>query len=60
MRTMPSDTLVTVPSLRDSAASVTCSMRFLISSLISEGLSVVAILVSFGSSTARRRMATFG
>ncbi len=46
MRTMPSDTLVTVPSLRDSAASLTFSMRFLISSLISEGLSVVAIVKS--------------
>src|SRR5690606_18476878 len=43
MRTMPSDTLVTVPSLRASAASLTFSMRVLISSLISDGLSVVAI-----------------
>src|SRR5690606_29181956 len=47
MRTMPSDTEVTVPSLRASAASATFSMRVLISSLISDGLSVVvAILVS--------------
>jgi hypothetical protein len=36
MRTMPSDTEVTVPSLRASAASLTFSMRLLISSLISE------------------------
>src|SRR5690606_19984163 len=41
MRTMPSDTEVTVPSLRASAASLTFSMRLLISSLISEGLSWV-------------------
>src|SRR5690606_32657443 len=41
MRTMPSDTEVTVPSLRASAASLTVSMRLLISSLISEGLSWV-------------------
>src|SRR5690606_22164806 len=40
MRTMPSDTEVTVPSLRASAASLTFSMRLLISSLISDGLSV--------------------
>src|SRR5690606_23567434 len=47
MRTMPSDTEVTVPSLRASADSLTFSMRALISSLISDGLSVeVAILVS--------------
>ena len=43
MRTMPSDTLVTVPSLRASAASLNFSMRVLISSLISDGLSVVAM-----------------
>ena len=47
MRTMPSDTLVTVPSLRASAASLTFSMRVLISSLISDGLSVVAIGKSY-------------
>lgn len=46
MRTMPSDTLVTEPSLRDSADSLTASMRVLIRSLISEGLSVVAIVQS--------------
>src|SRR3989339_647253 len=47
MRTMPSDTEVTEPSLRASAESLTFSMRVLISSLISDGLSVVvAILVS--------------
>src|SRR6185312_7506956 len=44
MRTMPSDTLVSVPSLRVSAESLNCSMRLLISSLISEGLSVVAMM----------------
>src|SRR3546814_7629330 len=47
MRTMPSDTLVTVPSLRASAPSLTFSMRVLISSLISDGLSVVVAIVSF-------------
>src|SRR6185312_3993101 len=46
MRTMPSDTETMVPSLRASAASFTFSMRLRISSLISEGLSVVAMLVS--------------
>ena len=44
MRTMPSDTLVTVPSLRASAASFTFSMRVLISSLISDGLSCVVAM----------------
>src|SRR5690348_846377 len=44
MRTMPSDTLVSVPSLRVSADSLNCSMRLLISSEISEGLSVVAMM----------------
>src|SRR6476660_8850401 len=44
MRTMPSDTEVTVPSLRASAARPTFSMRFRISSLISEGLSVVVAM----------------
>src|SRR3546814_1142908 len=47
MRTMPSDTLVTVPSLRASAPSLTFSMRVLISSLISDGLSVVVAIVLF-------------
>ncbi|MNW09494.1 hypothetical protein D3C71_2065020 [compost metagenome] len=47
MRTMPSATEVTVPSLRASAVSLTFSMRVLISSLISDGLSwVLAIVVS--------------
>src|SRR5690606_8327917 len=47
MRTMPSATEVTVPSLRASAASLTLSMRLLMRSLISDGLSVVvAIFVS--------------
>src|SRR5690606_16101211 len=45
-RTMPSDTLVIVPSLRASAVSLNSSMRCLMSSLISDGLIVVAILVS--------------
>src|SRR5690554_168844 len=44
---MPSATLVTVPSLRASADSLTLSMRDLISSLISEGLSVVVAIASF-------------
>ncbi len=43
MLTMPSDTETIVPSLRDSAPSLTFSMRFLISSLISDGFKVVAI-----------------
>src|SRR5690606_29760674 len=48
MRTIPSDTEVTEPSLRDSADSLTFSMRVLISSLISDGLSwVVAIFFSW-------------
>src|SRR5690606_7451355 len=47
MRTMPSDTLVTVPSLRASAARPTFSMRVLISSLISDGLSVVVAIAFF-------------
>src|SRR3546814_11291424 len=47
MRTMPSDTLVTVPSLRASAPSLTFSMRVLISSLLSDGLSVVVAIVLF-------------
>src|SRR5690606_25372725 len=47
MRTMPSATEVTVPSLRASADRPTFSMRVLISSLISDGLScVVAMFVS--------------
>jgi hypothetical protein len=44
---MPSDTDVTVPSLRASAARPTYSMRFRISSLISEGLSVVVAMIRF-------------
>src|SRR3546814_19245352 len=56
MRTMPSDTLVTVPSLRASAPSLTFSMRVLISSLISDGLSVVVAIVLFPW----RCVATFG
>src|SRR4249919_3541409 len=44
MRTMPSDTEVTVPSLRASAVSLTFSMRVLISSLISDGLSCVVAM----------------
>src|SRR3546814_20502188 len=44
---MPSESLVTVPSLRASAPSLTFSMRVLISSLISDGLSVVVAIVSF-------------
>src|SRR3546814_13672180 len=47
MRTMPSATLVTAPSLRASAARPTFSMRVLISSLISDGLSVVVAIASF-------------
>src|SRR5690606_37503087 len=47
MRTMPSATLVTVPSLRASAARPTFSMRVLISSLIADGLSVVVAIASF-------------
>src|SRR5688500_5922158 len=56
MRTMPSDTEVTVPSLRASADSLTFSMRALISSLISDGLSVVVAIASFpvGRALARR------
>ncbi len=37
MRTMPSVTLTTVPSVRASDTTWNCSMRCLISSLISEG-----------------------
>src|SRR5690606_21375093 len=56
MRTMPSATEVTVPSLRASADSLTLSMRERISSLISEGLSVVVAIASFpvGRTWARR------
>src|SRR5690606_19649961 len=39
MRTMPSDTLTIVPSLRASAVVSRLAMRCLISSLISDGLS---------------------
>ena len=48
MRTMPSDTPVSVPSLRASAVSLNFSMRLLMSSEISDGLSVVA-MISFSS-----------
>src|SRR5690349_5691654 len=47
MRTMPSDTLMMVPSLRASAPSLNCSMRLLISSLISDGFKVVLDMVAF-------------
>src|SRR5690348_18315544 len=47
MRTMPSDTLMIVPSLRASAPSLNCSMRLLISSLISDGFRVVLDMVAF-------------
>ncbi len=42
---MPSDTLMIVPSLRASAPSLNCSMRLLISSLISDGFKVVLDMV---------------
>src|SRR5882757_9267851 len=53
MRTMPSDTPVNVPSLRASAVSLNFSMRLLMSSEISDGLSVVAIFLFPRSCAAR-------
>src|SRR5690606_5911744 len=59
MRTMPSATDVTVPSLRASADSLTFSMRLLMSALISDGLSVVIAMVRFLVVCRRRRHSDF-
>ena len=48
MRTMPSVTLTTVPTLRASVADWNFSMRALIRSLISDALMDISILYGFG------------
>src|SRR5688572_733625 len=60
MRTMPSATEVTTPSLRASADSLTFSMRVLISSLISDGLSVVVAIALLPGRMPRARHSDFG
>src|SRR3569623_714086 len=58
-RTMPSVTEITVPWLRMSALAARPSIRLLISSLISAGLSCMTRSLSFGAATASGRQRDF-